>query len=524
MGIGQRHPELLERDRLILKNMGTIKYCDYASGNDSTGNGSAANPYKTITKASTGLTGGDEVRCAKSPDDTALTGTITFTRESTTITGSGTLFSSELAIGDFVKGGDGEYYEVVTIASNTAATLYKKYPSTTASGVASYKMGYTDTGAAASSTTEVQKVSASGSSAGSMLTISGGWNLSTQTQTGKTIFRQMHTTFSNRYGYGLYLLSKSYVDLAGNIGFCRYYSGIFYTTSSNNTISGTVTCNSNGAYGIIYSAGNNTISGTVTCNSNNTCGIYYSASNNTISGTVTCNSNGYCGIYYYSAGNNTISGTVTCNSNDTYGIFYSAANNNNVVGSLTTAGNGASGMYQDKGSVNYINNSSIGESTEVSTVSDYSNSKLFSTKHDQTLHNDWIFMQGATINKQNTTTQSGSGYAWKTTIINSERSSIYPAKLSIAKIACAASSQVTVTAYVKKDHASNVAAKLICRRGQIAGVSSDVEDAKADDTNWEQLTLQFTPTEVGVVEIELWSWYVAGASNVYVDTISCEQS
>jgi len=127
--------------------MGTIKYCDYTSGDDSTGDGSYSSPYKTITKASTGLTGGDEVRCAKSPDDTALTGTIAFTQGSTSIVGTSTLFTSELAIGDFVKGGDGEYYEVITIASDTSATLYKKYPSTTASSVSSYKMGYTSTGA-----------------------------------------------------------------------------------------------------------------------------------------------------------------------------------------------------------------------------------------------------------------------------------------------------------------------------------------------------------------------------------------
>ena len=49
----------------------TIKYCSWATGNDDTGNGSAGSPYKTITKASTSLTGGDEVRVAKSPEPTA---------------------------------------------------------------------------------------------------------------------------------------------------------------------------------------------------------------------------------------------------------------------------------------------------------------------------------------------------------------------------------------------------------------------------------------------------------------------
>ena len=39
-------------------------YCDYISGDDDTGDGTNGNPYKTIDKAATGLSGGDEVRVA----------------------------------------------------------------------------------------------------------------------------------------------------------------------------------------------------------------------------------------------------------------------------------------------------------------------------------------------------------------------------------------------------------------------------------------------------------------------------
>jgi len=52
--------------------------------------------------------------------------------------------------------------------------------------------------------------------------------------------------------------------------------------------------------------------------------------------------------------------------------------------------------------------------------------------------------------QQSTTTQSGSGYAWKFAITDSTRTSIYPVKLSIAKIAVAANKQVMVKAYLKK--------------------------------------------------------------------------
>jgi len=135
-----------------------IKYCDYINGNDSTGDGSAGNPYKTITKASTYLYGGDEVRVAKSPDPTTLTGTLSFTLNDTEVLGSSTSFTSDLAIGDFIKGGDGQWYEVITITDDTHATLYKKYSGSTVSGVSFQKLGITSTGAASSFTTQVQVV------------------------------------------------------------------------------------------------------------------------------------------------------------------------------------------------------------------------------------------------------------------------------------------------------------------------------------------------------------------------------
>jgi len=48
---------------------------------------------------------------------------------------------------------------------------------------------------------------------------------------------------------------------------------------------------------------------------------------------------------------------------------------------------------------------------------------------------------------------------------------------------------------------------LVCRGKQIAGVNSNVTASMtaAADT-WEELQIQFTPTEAGVVEIEAWAY------------------
>jgi len=471
----------------------TIKYCSWLTGDDTTGDGSAGNPYKTITKASTGLTGGDEVRVAKSPEPTALTGTLGFTNNSTAVTGSDTLFTTELAIGDFIKGGDGYWWEVVTITSNTAATLYKKYSGTTQSGVSSQRLGVTDTGAAASSSTQVQEVSSSGTSSAN-LKISGGWDLTTETQTGQTFFRQLHTTFANRYGYGLYISGKTYTELS-NLNFLRYNYGILYYNGSNN----------------------NVIIGSPVCNSNNNGIYYYNGSNNTITGSPVCNSNSY-GIYYGNSNNNTITGSPVCNSNN-YGIYYSGSNNV-IYGTLTTSGNTSGVIYNNVG-INYILKASIAESTKVAGFTDYANSRVFIGNMGG---QSYIYTDGGNIVSQNATA-GGTGKEWKFSITSANRGANYPLKQEVARFLVAANKQVTVKLYFKKSHATAIKGALFLHGGQIAGVDSDVKVECPSNTNRNQVTLTFTPTEAGVVAIEVWAWYVSSTTDtVIVDDIDITQA
>ena len=423
-----------------------IVYCSWATGDDTTGTGTAANPFKTITKASTSRTAGDEVRVAKSPDPTALTGTTAWTLNGTTVTGTGTLFTTELAIGDFISAPDGKWYEVITIGSNTSATLYKQYPSASASGHSSQKLGVTDTGAAAASTTQIQVVSSSGNSSNSLY-ISGGWDLSTETQTGQTWFRQMHGTFSTRNGYGLYMSGKSYTNL-DKLNFLRYNYGIYYTNSNNNTIT------------------------SATCNSNN------------------------------------------------YGIYYNGSSNNTIY-ALSTTGNTA-GIYSDNAN-NICHSATIAESTKVAMGSAYY------TNMRQYINNiggySYVYSNYATANSQNATA-GGTGKEWKFAITNAARNSIYPFYIPIARVAVASSGKVTVKVYFKKS-GTGIAGALRCRYGQIAWSdgTSDITVTCPNNTSRNQVTLEFTPTEAGVVEIEAGAWYVSSTSQtIIVDDIEITQA
>ena len=522
-----------------------IVYCSWATGDDTTGDGTAANPYKTITKASTSRTASDEIRVAKSPDPTALTGTTAWTLNATTVTGVGTLFTTELAIGDFISAPDGQWYEVITIGSNTSATLYKKYPSATASGHASQKLGVTDTGAAGSSTTNIQTVSSSGNSS-AFLYISGGWDLSTEMQTGQTWFRQMHGTFNNRYGRGLYLSSKNYVNI-DKLKFLRYSTGMLLIGSDNNTITN-ATCNSNGGYGIYMDikSDNNTITN-ATCNSNGGSGValYAGSSNNTITNPVcnsntdygieqstnsgninnkfinaTCNSNGKSGFLLDGGYQNTIA-DPTCNSNSNYGILIGGAYKNNIRGTVSTSGNGTAAIGNTSGADIVIPNADISETIKSAGFVSSADTRVYINNNGYS----YIGAENANVISRDAIA-GGTGKEWVFNITGTNRGINYPFYIPVAQVAVASGSKVTVKIYIQKS-GSGIAGGLRCKHGQIAW-SDDAEDIVVlcpENTARNQITLEFTPTEAGVVEIEAGAWYVnATNQTVIIDDIEITQA
>ena len=197
-------------------------------------------------------------------------------------------------------------------------------------------------------------------------------------------------------------------------------------------------------------------------------------------------------------------------------VILSSVFSNNTTSSILTSSSFNSAIN--------LRNCTLLDSTEVS-LSASSFGMVLSLNHDDTVDNNWMFSSGATINWQTTTFHGSEPGAWKFTITSSTRTSYKPVTLKIAEVACNASALVTVSVWVKKDHATNVAAKLyvLGELYTIGGVAA-ADATKASDTSWEELTITFTPTEAGVVPIYVDAWYVAGASNVYVGTITITQA
>ena len=101
-----------------------------------------------------------------------------------------------------------------------------------------------------------------------------------------------------------------------------------------------------------------------------------------------------------------------------------------------------------------------------------------------------------------------------------------PFYIPIARVAVASSGKVTVKVYFKKS-GTGIAGALRCRYGQItwSDAAQDITVTCPNDTSRNQVTLEFTPTEAGVVEIEAGAWYT-GATNqtVIIDDIEISQA
>lgn len=188
-----------------------------------------------------------------------------------------------------------------------------------------------------------------------------------------------------------------------------------------------------------------------------------------------------------------------------------------IIGSLTTSGNTtvlSSGIFTGELRVNA---SSFGEVSPMSfTGSDYTSGRVTFQNFDGTANDHRTYYSsgsnGATVFADSTTRNSSQGLSWKFNILSTTFvSQTFPIVFPIAKAAVAANKQVTATLYTRRSN-TGMHGTFRVRGGQIAGVSSDIEasSSAAIDT-WEALTLIFTPTEVGVIELDFTCYGVTGA-------------
>lgn len=199
------------------------------------------------------------------------------------------------------------------------------------------------------------------------------------------------------------------------------------------------------------------------------------------------------------------------NNNGSYSFRSQAPSNPDFSNMVTD--NNASYIYVLTGDL-HLNNCLISETTEFSGQYALYDSYIYSQRHDQTADNHLITTDGGTIVSATDQRHTASGISWKFRPTSTNRSSLYPLKLSVAKIAVSANVAVNINIWTSRDNA-NIKGQLCILGGQIAGVPNDVMVACEPSINtWTQSdALTFTPTETGVVEICFKCWDGVGTTN-----------
>lgn len=258
-------------------------------------------------------------------------------------------------------------------------------------------------------------------------------------------------------------------------------------------------------------------------------GVIVQANNNSSSG-VYMNDSGFVSSINKASGNSSrgvymLARSVVGYANATNNTYYGVdLGNESRLLSGVTSGNGIGGVVMSvTGGYGYMRNVIINETTETGTLASPYDRRIYSEKHDGVNGNTQIFCDGGLISMQATVVHGAATSAWKFSPTSSDRNQYYPLNLPIAQIAVAANALVTVTAWFRRSNSALIS-KLVCKGGQLAGVASDVTasmTAVAD--TWEQLTLTFTPTETGVIEIEA-QFYGGSTYNGYVSDATFNQA
>ena len=148
--------------------------------------------------------------------------------------------------------------------------------------------------------------------------------------------------------------------------------------------------------------------------------------------------------------------------------------------------------------------------------------RYYSNNHDQTANNHRIVMLSGLVTSATDQRHTASGISWKLQPLATTRTQNAPVSLPIATIACAANSLVTVKAWMRRDNVG-LTMSLVCKGGQIAGVPNDVSSSVASVNTWEEETITFTPTALGVVEITAEAWGGSTFSG-WVDDMTISQA
>lgn len=397
-----------------------------------------------------------------------------------------------------------------------------------------YKRETIKTSIASASNTNIQLINNSGTQNNTINFLFGYDRTNMSTQTGQTFMDGL-----NSWGTGLHF-PRNFITVK-DAGFVRYFWGVYILARSCSVSNLWFTGNSQYLLYILSSALINVsdiyasfslgllfINQSTTVSLNNINSLSNSSQgismNNTSNSSLTNSifeNNATDGILVAGGRNNLIKNCIYVN-NGGSGFNLTFASNNNLVLGCTSTNNTTSSVGGTSHGINYIKNCTLNEAVLVANFTQFSNGRTILIDNNGSSNNYIHYTEAGTIYNTTSVRYTNSGFAWALAPTSTTRSSIYPLDFPIAKVAVNSNSMVTVRAWMRRTN-TQLTTGLRVKGGQINGVSNDITSymTAAADT-WEQVTLNFTPTEAGVVEI-LAECYGGSTFTAYVDDINITQ-
>lgn len=377
-----------------------------------------------------------------------------------------------------------------------------------ASGVDLYR-GYSETTETVTTykrepviTTATQAPTDSGTS-GNLISYSGGWDRAAMTTQDTETWYQARTA-----SFNIFYITGAYNSIS-KLNCVRGSTGFLLQDASNCTLDN-VTGNNCGTAGVQFNNNSfnysHTLSGTINVHNNKVNGLNVLMWHKGTIENVLASNNGNTNnnSYAINFGSSTIGGesiivtSATVKNNTAYGV--SVLPSTRFL-QLTSSLNSSAGFSAVGNIDTYARSYTSTDTTPVTLLSANVNAKLSFENYGGTAGFHKILTGGATIQTDSSVRHTASGVSWSIMPTSTTRAAENPVSLPIAKVACAASALVTVTAWMRRSN-TGLTMRLKCKGGQIGGVASDVSSSMsaAIDT-WEQLTITFTPSAAGVVEI-----------------------
>jgi hypothetical protein len=184
--------------------------------------------------------------------------------------------------------------------------------------------------------------------------------------------------------------------------------------------------------------------------------------------------------------------------------------NSGTLGNIAPNSNYFIGCYNnDDGFVNFSNVTGIPASPTY-----FSNPYLLTFTNCTDTSSNILNYSTNVINyksSKNTSVYHGTtGTSWKLEQLSTNVNQYFPIKFSVAKIAVNANKLTTLSLWFKNS-ASTITGKLVCPGYQLSG--TDVVATTSTSTDWQKLTINFTPTSDKVIEIFA---YAYGNQNDYL--------